>query len=737
MMPRWVNLNDQERNVYHATYSFLKGRLEEHAAIEWALRLRPNDTINRFALLDLLDGTDGKGIGEPWRSAWRLIEEGWSKPPIDERNPNEYFIEERLRGGERSGAIIARIVELVEPRLKVEPFPAYHRSKNLKKRPKQVGELLSIGLTSRKMFDPAILGLDGIADAHFLNPLASALDFAVTNGLDIARHIGWDGEPPLYQLGYLYRVYFVPPPYTQGGHEPDEFHRGIAPSTKLLNAVVSRLVEVDISSAQEFIRRWKLTRSPVHIRLWASLSRDPRTTPADEVGTFLLSLTDELFWGVNDYPEIAELRAVRFSEHAPHVQTALTARIRKKPPREHWPKEAGAGEIKGYQVYWAVREIKRIDVAGASMPKRDKTWLDKKIHEFPDLAKMRQVDHGFLGIPRGWWRQPTSDMKYYSLNREERLKALEADLSSKDIRSIDDPYRQASDWINKGNLGLLLTDFESVPDGGNSFPEVWKSFCWAHSPLGRNGADDNLPAECTRVLVLLAKLSEATIRKAIEGISHWFSAWKKQIVDLRGGVGVWFKVWPIAVEATNEKEASKKQDDFEAAFGPEKDPQGIEKMEPHASPAGMLMDVFLAACPGLGEDRGPFDIDMTPGKMRDAIMAATGTAKLVALYRMIEHLNYFLAADPEWVNENLISILLDENPEFIRLWPGVARQTHFTKVLELIGSQMAERAIDPRLDRETRRSLVFSLVIECLYSFLEERAPAVPYARILQMLQVP
>src|SRR5208337_2143078 len=139
--------------------------------------------------------------------------------------------------------------------------------------------------------------------------------------------------------------------------------------------------------------------------------------------------------------------------------------------------------------------------------------------------------------------------------------------------------------------------------------------------------------------------------------------------------------------------------------------------------------------PDLGEDRRPFDIDMTPRKMRDAIMAATGTAKLVALYRMIEHLNNFLAADPEWVNENLVSILLDENPEFIRLWPGVARQTHFTKVLELIGSQMAERAIDPRLDRETRRSLVFSLVIECLYSFLEERAPAVPYARILQMLR--
>jgi hypothetical protein len=438
MIPRFLNLSDQERNVYHVTSSFLKGRLEEQATIDWALGLRPNDTIKRFALLDLLDGLDGKRIGEPWRSAWRLIEESWSKPPIDEYNPKEYFIKKRLHSGERSGAIIAQIVELVEPRLKVEPLPAYHReNKNPRKKPKLVGELLSTGLTSRKMFDPAILGLDGITEAHFLKFLASALDFAVTNGLDIARRIGWNGKSDFGRLGSLYRIYFVPPPYLHGGYEPDEFHRGIAPSTKLLNSVLSRLVEVDISCAQEFARRWKLSGSPVYIRLWSSLSRDPRITPADEVGSFLLSSTDKLFWGINDYPEIAELRAVRFSELAPHTQTALTARIRKKPPREHWPKKVIASEVKLAQVYWAVRELLRIEVAGACLPKRDKAWLDEKKPEFPDLKNIRRVDYGFLGMPRGQWRQQTPDIKYYALKGEERLEALEADLSSKDARPID------------------------------------------------------------------------------------------------------------------------------------------------------------------------------------------------------------------------------------------------------------------------------------------------------------
>lgn len=48
---------------------------------------------------------------------------------------------------------------------------------------------------------------------------------------------------------------------------------------------------------------------------------------------------------------------------------------------------------------------------------------------------------------------------------------------------------------------------------------------------------------------------------------------------------------------------------------------------------------------------------------------------------------------------------------------------------------MAERANDRRLDRETRRRLVFSQVIDSLHAFREGREPAVPNQRIQQMLR--
>ncbi len=49
----WMNLSEQDRDLFRAVIAFLNGRLEERAAVDWALRLKPNETIRRLALLDL------------------------------------------------------------------------------------------------------------------------------------------------------------------------------------------------------------------------------------------------------------------------------------------------------------------------------------------------------------------------------------------------------------------------------------------------------------------------------------------------------------------------------------------------------------------------------------------------------------------------------------------------------------------------------------------------------------
>ena len=84
MRPLWANLNELDRAAFRATMAFLNGRLEERATVNWALHLKPNDTIKRLAVLDLIDSSYGRKIREPWRSAWRLIEESWNNPAAEE-----------------------------------------------------------------------------------------------------------------------------------------------------------------------------------------------------------------------------------------------------------------------------------------------------------------------------------------------------------------------------------------------------------------------------------------------------------------------------------------------------------------------------------------------------------------------------------------------------------------------------------------------------------------------------
>ena len=741
MRSSWVSLNEQDRASFRATIAFLNGRLGERTTVDWALRLNPNDTIRRLALLDLIDSPDGLKITEPWRSAWRLIEENWNNPAVeDNASTNVYDAQHRLRTGDRSGSLVTAIVELVAPRLKVEPFSDVHlHFRKPPKRPKKVEDLFSIGLTSGSIVDPSLLELGGLTDCSFLVSLARALDAAVIDGLDIGRRIGWDGERHLWRLGELHRVYYVPAaerPHEE--HEPDEFHQGIAPAVKLLYTVVSRLVDIAYSDGMEFVRRWKLTNSPIHLRLWAALSRDSRVTPANEVSTLMLSLDDRRFWNLYDYPEIAELRAKRFSEFDPHEQATLTARIRKRPPRNQWPRKDDKDRIENVRLYWTVRELKRIEIAGVSLSKRDKAWLDARIHVFPELVQMARLDEGFRNAPKGSWVSPNPDSRYDLLAGEERLKALEVALSSASGGWDDDPAGRAADWIRQpGNPLRVLVDLESIPDGGAAFARVWERFGWAHSPAmeqGEDAAQRDVPAETSRTLSLLDKLPETTIQQAIGGISHWLSAWEKLVVVLPEGFSVWLKVWPIAVDVTNEQQPVEEEIHLNtvAQSSDDREPMDLDTLN---TPAGKLVGVFLAACPNLRGNNRPFDVDGVPRRMRDTIIAATGRSGLIALHRMIEALPYFLHADPDWTHEHLIKPLITDNAEAITLWRAIARRTHFSEVLKIIGGPMAERATDRRLGRETRRSLVFSLVIECLHAFREQRESAVPYARIQQMIR--
>ena len=736
----WVHLGQQERDIFRTAIAFLEKRLAEEETVDWALRLESAQRIERMAVSELLNGAGARNLTEPWATTWRLIEESWSSDHLeDDENISSYDIRDRIRNGDRSGALVAAIVNLVWPHIKVNPIGSWRWQHVRKpKTPKTFRDLLSAHLTSGRLLNLEVLELTSLSDIPFLKSLATAIEGAVLHGLDIARRLGWDESQYSARLGLLYRVY-----YTESGgpagrdSDPDTYHEGIAPSVKLLHAVVARIAELDPEEARRRVHWWSVNGSPVHVRLWAAMSRDASMTPARQVSDFLESTDDYKFWDLHDFPEIAELRARRFRDLAHDDQVSILARIRKFPPRNHWPRKAEVPKVQEARRYWAARELRRIEIAGNNLPNRDKSWLEEQVQQFPDLADI-QIDEGFPeGVTvRSVPRNP--DDQYDTLRGATRLRALEAALTTSRASWGEDPAARATDWLQvSGNALRVLDDLEEVGITGSEFPNVWNRFGWEHRPDTQEmppSGDRDLEREATRVLTLLLRLSEEAILGAIEGISAWLDNWEKRIVRLPGFLPAWHRVWPIAVAATNSEDENTDDEELNLDARVDDDRDSMDSASLN-SPTGKLVGLFLEVCPHLEPESGAFEEGSIEKQMRDTLTTATGRSRLIVQHRLIEWLPYFLHADNRWAQEHLMAPLLRDDADSLSLWRAIARRTRFTDVLQVIGHAMADRATDRRLGRETRRRLVFSLIVESLHALRENREPAVSNPRIQQLIR--
>lgn len=735
-------LSEQDNAALRAVVAFLENRLAEQDAIDWAVKLKASQVVERLAIEQVLNWSAKSVLPEPWSTAWRLIEESWSSPAEIGRRHDAFSVQKRLRNGERSGSVVAAIVQAVEPRLKVEPIDSWRwRFIKRPKHPKTVAHLISASLTSGELVDLTALKLEEIAEPNFLKALAESLEVAVNRGLEIGRRLGWDGRRSLWRLGSLNRVYYTQQAKRNGDQlEVDAYHEGIAPSTKLLHAVVSRIASIDQGSALSIVRRWRLESSPVHQRLWAAMARDPKLVSGAEVAAFLKEIDARSFWDLSSFPEVAELRAVRFLDLGQKSQIAIISRIDKGPPRSFWPKDADGEKVSDARLYWRVRELSRIEVGGGQLPGSTKAWLEDQRGRAPNLAA-RDLQDEFpeaapvRGVP------PNPDARFDTLEGVARLRALEASFSSSN-GGWDDPASKANDWLReRGNPNEVLRDFEKAKNVLDQFPSVWSRFGWAHAPppTGPDGRNSTrLQQDADRVLSLFVQLSSKTLATAIDGVAAWMDAWGPQVVASPVGWTLWFRVWPIAVEATNKNEESEEKEEFDTIddAGQLADSQvGHKRLDTLNTPAGKLVGVFLHGCPSLKSDPSIWLRETTPRLARDLVIQAHGRSGLIVRHRLIEALPYFLNADREWARTYLVEPLLNDDSDALALWRAIGRQTQFTNVLRIIGTSMAERASDRRLSRETRRMLAFSLVVESLHAFREGRDTAVPNSRIQQMLR--
>ena len=141
-----------------------------------------------------------------------------------------------------------------------------------------------------------------------------------------------------------------------------------------------------------------------------------------------------------------------------------------------------ADTIKDTRLYWAVRELKRIEVAGGRLSPDVGSWIQSGIEKFPDLAEMK-IDEGLPVTPRLYTVPPNPDDRFDTLHGLPRLRSLEAAISSNRNGRDDAPAVRASDWLRlPENTILVISDLESTNDGGDEFSHVWDRLAWTHIP---------------------------------------------------------------------------------------------------------------------------------------------------------------------------------------------------------------------------------------------------------------
>ena len=734
-VPSWLELEPREQDAFWSAVEFLKGRLSKPNTVEWGLVKATHSKILRVAVIHSLNGDEGQKLLEPWKSSWRLIEEFWREPATEGRHDiGEHLAQSRLNAGELSGSLVQDIVHLVAPRLHLVSHLGYY-SETKRRKAKQATDLFSISLASGRAVDLNTIKLSEIASQSFMHSLSTSLVAAVTRGLDIAKRTGWDGGIELWRLVQLNRVYTATVATDDGRNtELDEFHEGIAPSVKLLYASVERLLDLDVSSAREIANGWRNSTLPVFVRLWAALARSPQFASPDEVADFLLNLIDEMYWGVQYFPEIAEVRARRFRDLSEFDQIAISDRIKAMPPRSVWPHLPPGETFRKEQLLSAVQELSRIEAANGQLDPGTKRWLEDRRSSEKAHYTNTGVESGFPFAHEVQCVETNPDTQFDLLDGERRLDALASALVAPRISWDSDPAERAAAWLRQpDSVERILRDLESSKDSRRGSAQLWERLGWAHSPQSV-GSDRDLAGEAERVLILLEALPEETLDRAIDGIAHWLSSWERQILASKRGRTAWTRIWPFAVRATNARRSADGQNDL-STTGSQMGGAAPLNLDTLNTPAGKLVGVFLSGCPRLKKGSRPFASGTALRAMRDLIMDATGRSKLIGQYRCIEALGYFLNADRQWATKALVPPLLRQDVEARILWRAVARRFQFVDVVKVLGKEMLRRSVDFDIDRESRQMFAMDLVIECLQSSLELRKPVVEGAAVQQMLR--
>lgn len=727
-----VDTVPRERAITDITTAFLSDRLSDADAVHWAATLdRPTILPHLPDIRRAVEAVlDRPSLEAPWSTAWGWIRDTWSARPGRD-SLAAHRAAARLRAGDRSLDLANTLADLVKPPLVVRPvghqFP--------RRKPKTVGDLLSISFDSLDFIESDKVDFCGVHEPTFLTALCHSLDSRLSWAVDMSRrffkHQGWRAAASAFVVGLDASL-----PIRSLGTDPYGVGHGLGPLLEMLHRAVLRLADLDELQAAAMLRRWRHEPSFIHQRLWATLALNERVATGSEVGTFLQEIERHAFWDMEDFPEVSDLRAARFRHLPSRQQRDLLARIRVGPPRFPWLRHLSVEKFSEYQKRRTMRELRRILEGGGTLRKSDRDWMAKFEHIRPYPEKSTSNFDLGPAVSSG----PEPDGKFDLLEETELLRPLEIALTEERGGRSSGEYGAAGAWVGEGrNWPRIIVALEETQDGGADYPHVWDCFGWKHRYPDMTDLDPEKLQQGKRVLELLDKRPLSSVGHDISGVSFWLSNWKPIVIATADAVQVALKYWPLAEDDTERDFISNGINWMRYDEG-KRIHWDAEQLVSDAlnTSAGRIAEVLAKALTRTGK--------YTPGErgvevrrdIRKAIGPARGFSRNLSRYWLAFHVATLWTQQKDWTKRTIIDAMLSGGDYDLGLWMGfvlASSRQAFRETVEVLGDTIADRAKDPRLDTRTRRSLLVLVVRYFIFAFWNGWEPKLSESAARQMLR--
>ena len=697
---------------------FFYNRAIDISTLFWALKEEKNEKLpkeysntKKFLIRNAFNApyfSSLRSCNQTFKTIFDIIIDGWEFEAQERLFPftSHVDIETRLKAGENGSRLLNLIITKYGLKYKTLLREDINSEKVLWDASTITGVLnIEVYVSEYNNLDTVTKAIANVKYPLFLVALFERLQRSIDNVFRVLGIIGLEENHFVHYSGDVEKVEY---------NENDEINAfsKIAVPIKLMHTILTRIEEIDTKSFLKIMKNLHLRDDDISVRLWASVAQKSTFLPIEEIDSFLLRLDPKQFWNIQNYPEIAKLRVVRFGSLEKFTQTFVLDHILELPPRGLFPQGMKADEISKAQHRFAKSELLRIKKENNKLPQKYEDWIIEANKKFAEIENLRKPYNLYFSEDMQTFEFPIEENKLIQLKGEELFNELEK------LFKTGSFYDLSYQWVREGvNFKYLIGEMKRHKNTVLLYPIVLMLVYLTHTP-------HNYPEEETQeesvfefLFSLLQSIPKKILSRKVDNFCRWLDSWKENLTSASMVFDIWKELYEIIIQEYKEqKDENLLNKNNQRALI---DINNIS-LEIYRSPFATLINIFISLVEKDNAALIPTTHDSSLISMRDQLIDSEDPVKLIAIARMIEKFPLFLNIDEQWALDNLLSPLKEYDERSKLLWVVLSQSPIDYKRLEILGDYILAPIQDLTLALEPRKNLMKSIIYGTLNSYVNE-----------------